>query len=166
MITLSPINKEIQLTKEDLTMRSALPETFPSNIIINKTIRATECDTNQQHHMTQDFNFFLWSKCQDYQACARPLKITMSLISLEEYNLISKWNLQDCCVHQANTPETTCNFSPFNMLYRPAVEYSSSLVTDWKVKLFESWGRGCLWLDSHLSGFGWGLNKGNAVAAC
>lgn len=33
-------------------MRSAMPETFPSNVI-KRTIR---CDTNQQHHMTQHLN--------------------------------------------------------------------------------------------------------------
>lgn len=147
-------------------MCSALPETFPSKIIINKTISATECNTNQQHHMTQDLKFSLWSKCKRLSSLCRDTFHNELHLPGKVIQFDSKWNYRRTAVsikpiiplrpHAASHHSTCCTDLQWST---PAVQWQTD-------KLKRSKRRGSLWVHSHLSGFGWGLNKGNAVAAC
>lgn len=113
-------------------MHSALPKTSPSNIIINKTIRATESDTPLGAKHYQDLAGSIQVKIVEELLCP----------------------LSHCPCNSMQHALQTCGRVP--------LQFS----TDWKAKMFECQGHGHLWPNSHLSGFGWGLNKGNAVAAC
>lgn len=146
-------------------MHSALPKIFPSNIIINKTIRATESDTN--HHTTLDFNLFLLCKC------TRP----GSLFFFQNYYELNrsgkiKFDFKVKFIEELLCPLSHCPWDSMQLLtIQHALQTCSGILQQWrwqteKLNCFEWQGRGHLWLNSHLSGFGWGLNKGNAVAAC
>lgn len=101
---------------------NTLPRTFPSNVIIkNRTLKATECNTNQQHPMTQHVNI----------SCNPSAIITESLQELlSKYYTMnpSVWKIETwfqseilyrChCVNQTNKSETVYDFSPLIMHFQ------------------------------------------------